>query len=159
MLTAPIAKQPLVDAVEVEPPASEQGAGARPARPREPLVLALDASARRAIFRGGIQVTGANYQLLRVLADAGEFVQASALADLLRIEETTLRTRVSRVRKFVATEFDVRFRVYLDEDDIIENEEWAGYRLNPFVVLVEPSQLAAMSQLDPSDVTSPDIRR
>ncbi len=48
----------------------------------------------------------------------------------------------------------------LDAADIIENQEWKGYRLNPYLLLVKATQLresaAPMSQVSAEDVTSRD---
>jgi len=46
-------------------------------------------------------------------------------------------------------------------DDIIENQEWKGYRLNPYLVLVNPSQLrgapSRLSHVSSQMVTSPNV--
>ena len=48
--------------------------------------------------------------------------------------------------------------IQLDPEDVVQNEEWKGYRLNPYLLLVKPTQLqgvGSMSQLNSSAVTTP----
>ena len=43
--------------------------------------------------------------------------------------------RTLRTRYFAATGFE------LDDEDVVESQKWRGYRLNPYVLRVEPAQL------------------
>jgi hypothetical protein len=92
--------------------------------------------------------------------DQYRFVKAKTLAKRLRIDEQSLRQRVSRSRKKIEESFLQMFGRQLDAADIIENQEWKGYRLNPYLLLVKAAQLresaAPMSQVSAEDVTSRD---
>src|SRR5205807_1354526 len=92
--------------------------------------------------------------------DQYRFVKASVLARRLGIDEQRLRQRLSRGRKKIEQAFLTAFDRQLDADDVIQNEQWKGYRLNPYLLLVKPAQLqeesAAVSQVNASDVTTRD---
>lgn len=177
MIVSPIAKQPdYVDPVEAEPTAAAQAA----ADPRdyivEQIAFAIDPGTRKVLFKRGIEFSGSVYGLIAALAqeheadlDAGtfkdqyRFVKASVLAKRLQIEEQSLRQRVSRARQKIEKSFLSTCDQQLDTDDVIENEEWKGYRLNPYLLQVKPAQLrdhpSSMSQDGSPDVTSPNSSR
>jgi hypothetical protein len=173
MIVSPIAKQPdYEDPVEAEPTAAEQAAADQHDYTPEQIQFAI--GARKVMFKRGLEFNGGVYELVAALAqefeadlDAGtfrdqyRFVKASTLAKRLRIDEQNLRQRVSRARKRLERAFLSRFDRQLDADDIIQNEEWKGYRLNPYLLLVKPAQLReespGVSQVDEADVTSPDV--
>jgi hypothetical protein len=177
MIVSPIAKQPdYVDPVETEPTAAAQAA----ADPRDytegQIAFAIDPSTRKVLFKSGIELGGSVYGLIAALAlefeadldsgtfkDQHRFVKASALAKRLQIEEQSLRQRVSRARKKIEQSFLRNCDQQLDADDVIENEGWKGYRLNPYLLLVKPAQLrdrpSPMSQIGSPDVTSPNSPR
>ena len=80
----------------------------------------------------------------------------------IQAEPGRLRQRVSRARRNIARTFLSKWDRQLDDDDVIENEEWKGYRLNPYLLQVKPAQLRdqrGMSQAASSKVTSPDPPR
>jgi Queuosine biosynthesis protein QueC len=173
MIISPIAKQPdYADPVEAEPTAAEQAAADQHDYTPEQIQFALENRTRKVMFKHGLEFSGGFYELVAALAEEFEadlgagtfrdqyrFVKASTLAKRLRIDEQSLRQRVSRARKKLEQAFLSRFDRQLDADDIIHNEEWKGYRLNPYLLLVKPAQLReespGVSQVDAADVTSP----
>lgn len=174
MIVSPVAKQPdYADPIENEQSASTQAAIDPPLPARQPLVFAVDRNARKVIFRGGQQLTGGAYALIEALLREFEedissgkphanfrFVKADLLAQRLGINEQSLRQRVSRTRKNLEKQFLLIANTPLDEDDVIQNEEWKGYRINPYLLLVQLAQLqdgastATMSQVDQVPVTT-----
>jgi hypothetical protein len=171
MVLSPIAKQPsYTDPVEAEPTASEQAGADLHEYKWERIQFAVDPHARKVVFQDGLEMGGSVHELIEILAknfeadiDAGtfpeqhSFVSASALAKNLNIEEASLRKRISRARKAFAEGFLEKINRQIVADDIIQNQEWKGYRLNPYLVLLKPSQLrrqpSRMSQLRPRVVT------
>ena len=85
-------------------------------------------------------------------------MKASALAQRLGIDEQSLRQRVLRSRKKIERAFLATFDRQLDRDDVIQNQEWKGYRLNPYLLLLKPAQLrdhaCSKSQVGSPNVTS-----
>jgi Queuosine biosynthesis protein QueC len=172
MIVSPIAKQPkYIDPIEAEPTAAAQAAADPHDFTVEPLAFAIDHSARKILFKRGIEFGGSIYGMIAALAqefeadlDAGtfkdqyRFVKASVFAKRLQIDEQSLRQRVSRARKKIEQSFLSTCDLQLDVDDVIQNEEWKGYRLNPYLLLVKPAQVRdrpPMSQVSSPDVTSP----
>ena len=93
-----------------------------------------------------------------IMKDSFRYIKADELAKRLGIDEQSLRQRVSRTRKALEQQFLNNCDIQLDPDDVVQNEEWKGYRLNPYLLLVKPTQLqgvGSMSQLNSSAVTSP----
>ncbi|MBA3726960.1 MAG: hypothetical protein H0W86_11040 [Armatimonadetes bacterium] len=172
MIVSPVAKQPdYIDPIEVEQPASAQAATDTHTIVAQPVVFAIDHGARIVIFRGGPQLKGAGYGLVCALAkefegdiesgitkDSFRYIKADNLAKRLGIDEQSLRQRVSRTRKALEQQFLNNCDIQLDFQDVVQNEEWKGYRLNPYLLLVKPTQLhrvGSMSQLNSSAVTTP----
>ncbi len=175
MIVSPMAKQPdYLDPIEGEQPPSTQAATDPPIRARQQLVFALDSDGRRIKFHGGPELTGAAFSLIQALLkeflediNAGtpkaefHFVRADTLAKRLGINEQSLRQRVSRTRTSLEKQFLLAADIQLDDEDVIQNEEWKGYRINPYLLLVKSAQLqngeasAAMSQVDEAPVTTP----
>jgi Queuosine biosynthesis protein QueC len=172
MIVSPVAKQPdYVDPIEAEQPASAQAAADTQTIVSQPVVFAIDNGTRKVIFRGGQELKGAGYGLVCALAkefeediesgiskDAFRYVKENELAKRLRVDEQSLRQRVSRIRKALEQQFLNNCNIQLDPEDVVQNEEWKGYRLNPYLLLVKPTQLQGvglMSQLNSSAVTTP----
>jgi 7-cyano-7-deazaguanine synthase in queuosine biosynthesis len=172
MIVSPVAKQlEYTDPVEAEPTAAAQAAVDTHEYTVAPLAFAIDETARKILFQQGIEFGGSIYGLISALAqefkanltegtfnDEYRFVKASTLAQRLGINEQSLRRRVSRARKMIDQLFLDRCGRKLDLEDVIENKEWQGYRLNPYLLLVNPAQLRArepsMSQVTSRGVTS-----
>jgi hypothetical protein len=107
---------------------------------------------RVALVRGGLEFSGADYELLRVLLDAFEedqrnrkapdnycYTVTSTLAKKLQVRQPTVRQRVLRIRKRL---FDWFAEDYpLPQDALIENASWEGYRINPAVLLRDLSEM------------------
>ena len=172
MIVSPIAKQPdYADPVELEPTAAEQAAADIHDYSSEQIAIAVDADAAKVVFRGGIEMGGSIYELVAALyrefeedlnagtfRDQYRFVTAVVLAKRLRISQPSLRQSVSRARRKIERTFLTKFDRQLDADDVIQNEEWKGYRLNPYLLLVKTTQLReqsqAVSQVGAANVTS-----
>jgi hypothetical protein len=177
MVLSPIAKQPnYVDPVEAEPTAAKQAESDSHEYKLERIGFAIDAVARKVLFSSGLQFGGNLHELVATLAsdfeadlDAGTFPEeyrcskASTLAKRLGIDEPSLRKRISRARKTLAKAFLQTLNRELMADDIIENQGWKGYRLNPYLLLLKPTQLRlparVKSHVSTSVVTSQDGSR
>jgi hypothetical protein len=172
MIVSPIAQQPVYsDPIEAEPSAAMQAASDPHDYPPLQIALAVDTAGRKVSFQDGIEFSGAMFELISVLAAefdkdiaAGtskpeyHFVKASLLAKKLGIEEPSLRQRISRTRDGIETAFLQKLGHQLDTNDVIENRGWSGYRLNPYLLVVQPAELkgssSALSQVVQGDVTS-----
>ena len=169
--TSPGAIAATDDPIEAEQPASAQAAADTQTIVSQPVVFAIDNGTRKVIFRGGQELKGAGYGLVCALAkefeediksgiskDAFRYVKANELAKRLRVDEQSLRQRVSRTRKTLEKQFLDSCDIQLDLEEVIQNEEWKGYRLNPYLLLVKPAQLQGVgttSQLNSPAVTTP----
>jgi 7-cyano-7-deazaguanine synthase in queuosine biosynthesis len=171
IIASPIATQPsYVDPVEDEPSAASQAAVDPHEYKWTPILFGVDAKNRKIVFAQDVELSGSSYSLLFELAKqfetdrtAGlaaaqhEFVRADKLADKLAIDPQTLRRRVSRARRDIERAFSHHLARQLMSDAVIENKRWEGYRLNPSLIPVQPSDLRArsgrMSQLEPVHVT------
>jgi 7-cyano-7-deazaguanine synthase in queuosine biosynthesis len=174
---SPFATQPAyTDPSEAEPTAARQAGADSHEYKWEAIGLAIDPEAKRVVFSGDLEVGGSAYGLLQVLAmtfeadvEAGTFIEhhtfvkANALARRLRIAEPSLRQRISRVRKLIAARFIEKLNREIAADDIIQNEGLKGYRLNPHLVLLKPSQLrrgaGPLSHVGSHNVTAPGVTR
>ncbi|WP_337875288.1 7-cyano-7-deazaguanine synthase [Elioraea sp.] len=154
MQSASVRLPELLDQTETEAPASEQAA--RDSRPTvaRPLVFAIDEERKRVLFRGSIEVKGAGFEIVRELArefeediNAGRpkeefrFVLADTLSKRLKIDGQGLRQRITRLRRDLERKFLEALDVQLDTNDVIENDPWRGYRLNPYLLRVHPAQI------------------
>jgi Queuosine biosynthesis protein QueC len=114
--------------------------------------LAVNDIERLVLVRGGLEFSGVDYNLLRLLLDAFEedqrnrkapgnyrYTNPSTLAQKLQIRQPTVRQRVLRIRKRL---FDWFVEEYpLPQDALIESSSWAGYRVNPAVRLLDVSEM------------------
>jgi hypothetical protein len=168
MIVSLVAKQtPYVDPIEQEPPPSVQAADDLKTIVSQPIVFAVDEVGRKILFRGGPELKGAGFQLLRALATEFEedveaavrkhafrFIGARQLAKRLDIDEQSVRKRVSQTRKTLEQQFLERCDVQLDDDDVIQTEGWRGYRLNPYLLHVKPQQLQNVEMMTPASVSA-----
>jgi hypothetical protein len=155
MVLSPVAKQDTYkDPVETEPKPSEQAQADRDEYKWQNIRFAIDVDARKIIFQGDFEIGGSAYELIEFLGkdfradieagtfpDHHRFLAASDLAKRFKIEEASVRKRISRVRKALIEAFLEKAKRQIVPDDIIQNKEWAGYRLNPYLVHLKPSQL------------------
>jgi 7-cyano-7-deazaguanine synthase in queuosine biosynthesis len=155
MINAPLGAGPISqDTIENEPTASDQAAADNKPIAVRRFVFALDDEARRVVFTDGPVVKGKNFDLVARLAAqfrtdlaAGKspeefvFVPTSMLLRDLHIEEHSLGQRVFRTRKELERQFIDAIDYMLDDQDVIQSNRWKGYRLNPYLVLVDVSQL------------------
>jgi hypothetical protein len=145
---------PTVDPAETEPPASEQASANHSRTLERPLVFAIDEKRRRVLFRDGVEIGGVSFQLVAKLAiefmedmtaarprDEFRFVKAEPLAGRVGIDEQGLRQQITRFRRSIEKKFLKAFDVQLADDDVVQNDSGRGYRLNPYLFLVQPGQM------------------
>ena len=114
--------------------------------------IAVNEAAQVVLVRGGLELKGADYQLLRRLLDIFEedqqnrkapenyrFTSTKTLATKLNVRQPTVHQRVLRIRKRLFEWFVEDYP--LPEDALIENTWWQGYRINPAVRLLDLSQM------------------
>ena len=112
----------------------------------------MNEAAQVVLVRGGLELKGADYQLLRRLLDIFEedqqnrkapenyrFTSTKSLATKLNVRQPTVHQRVLRIRKRLFEWFVEDYP--LPEDALIENTWWQGYRINPAVRLLDLSQM------------------
>jgi 7-cyano-7-deazaguanine synthase in queuosine biosynthesis len=155
MINAPLGAAPLSqDSIENEPTASTQAAADRTPIAERRFIFALDDEARRVVFTDGPVLKGRNFDLVARLAAqfrtdlaAGKspeefaYVPTGTLLRDLKIQEHSLGQRVFRTRKELEQQFIDAIDYMLDDQDVIQSDRWKGYRLNPYLVLVDVSQL------------------
>jgi 7-cyano-7-deazaguanine synthase in queuosine biosynthesis len=155
MINAPLGAVPLSqDLIENEPAASAQAAADKIPIVERRFIFALDYKARRVVFTDGPVVKGRNFDLVARLAAqfqadlaAGKspekfaYVPTGTLLRDLEIQEHSLGQRVFRTRKELERQFIDAIDYMLDDQDVIQSDRWKGYRLNPYLVLVDASQL------------------
>jgi hypothetical protein len=142
------------DPVETEPPTTQQAAADHHDYTPERIQFAVSESDSKIIFKNGIQLGGGAFDLIAQLLkefeedlDSGtfldqyRFVRAKSLAKRLDISEPSLRKAVMRTRRRIEKEFARQLGQMIDGHDIIENQGWHGYRLNPHLLLVKAIQL------------------
>jgi hypothetical protein len=114
--------------------------------------LAVNENEHIVLVRGGLEFSGGDYKLLRLLLEAFEedqrnrkapgnysYTITSTLAKRLQVRQPTVRQRVLRIRKRL---FDWFAEDYpLPQDALIESSSWEGYRINPAVRLLNLSEV------------------
>jgi 7-cyano-7-deazaguanine synthase in queuosine biosynthesis len=155
MINAPLGATPVFqDPIQNEPIASDQAAAdQRPIAERR-VVFALDAQARRVVFADGPSLKGKSFELIERLAvqfnadlatgkgpEEFTYVPTRTLLRELGVQEHTLGQRVLRIRKTLEEQFVAALDYVLDEQDFIQSDRWKGYKLNPYLLLVDASQL------------------
>jgi hypothetical protein len=145
----------LPDPAEEEERASSGDWGTAP-RAYPEIRLAFDAQTKRVLLDGWPPLTGRSYELLELLRQAREeaeraglapenhpFVEGGRLAEWLGVEEPAMRRQVTRLRERLAKHADGASGPALPDGALIENRPWRGYRLNPAVRVLAPSELTA----------------
>jgi hypothetical protein len=162
----------VVDAAEMEEPVSVRPE-VRKSKHVRPItvVIALDERNQKVLIHGGEAIGGKCFLLVHALAarhraDTDEqtapenfkFTRATSLLELVGAGDTAaLRQQVLRARKAIADAF-LRANGYdLDQDDVVQNRPWLGYRLNPFVVLVDPKQIRGRATSPASRLSDPSV--
>ena len=177
MVISPVAKQnPYEDPAVTEPKPSEQAEADRNQYKWQCIQFAIDVHARKIIFQSDFEIGGSAYELIEVLAKSFEadieagtsaehhrFMTATALAKRFNIDEASVRKRISRARQALLTGFLKKTKRQIVPDDIIQNQEWEGYRLNPYLLQLKPSQLrrqpSHLSRLERQAVTPHGVPR
>jgi 7-cyano-7-deazaguanine synthase in queuosine biosynthesis len=153
LLERPIEPISFTDATEVAPPAPVQAAAAGYLPLPRPIRFAVSPDGSRVVFEGGPTLKGRSAALISALfgsyrdglsaASGGSmhrFTDRRTLAQRLGIEEPSLGKRVERLRGQLTAEFRAHLNAAIGDDDVLENQPWSGYRLNPHLFL-EPSLL------------------
>ena len=155
LIQSPAVRLPATpDPAETEQSASEQAAVDCSQSLERPLIFAIDKKRGRVLFRDGVEIGGVSFQLVAKLAiefmedmtasrprDEFRFVKAETLAGRVGIDEQGLRQQITRFRRSIEKKFLKAFDVQLADDDVVQNEPGRGYRLNPYLLLVQPGQL------------------
>jgi 7-cyano-7-deazaguanine synthase in queuosine biosynthesis len=154
MQSASVRLSETLDPTETAPPASELAARESGQVVERPLMFALDEVGKRVLFNGGIEVKGAGFELMKSLTqdfdediaagcshEAFRFVTANTLSIRLGTDGQVLRQRITRFRKNLEKKFLDALDVQLAGNDVIENDAWSGYRLNPYLLRVQPAQI------------------
>ena len=135
-----------------------------------PLRFALDAASECVLFEGGVKLRGQSARLVGELLprflegaragrgpDGYKIVGSRPLSRSLEVTEEALRRRIARLREDLAGRVRSATPPRCWRNDFIENRPWAGYRLNPFLI-VDVSLLRAAAAAS-GHVTHPDSRR
>lgn len=155
MISAPLTSVSLTqDPIENEARACEQAAAEKAPVAERRFAFALDEGARRAVFADGPVIKGKNFDLILRLAVQFRadlafekspkdftYVPTRTLMGDLGIEEHTLGQRVFRIRREMERQFVQAIDYMLDDQDVIQSNRWRGLRLNPYLLLIEVSQL------------------
>ncbi len=70
-----------------------------------------------------------------------QYFPGKRLADRLRVEDPSLRRLVSRIRNKLFKEFQAKYGLPLPQDALLQNVPKRGYRLNPAVRVLDPSEV------------------
>lgn len=167
MIQSPIAAQPAItDSVEHELPASVQAASSVHRVLQRPIRFAVDQDTKRVVFAHQITLKRAGFRVVVELLkeyredqeknrspDHCRSVAARRLAERLDVDEDTLRQTIRRIRRRLATDFQAKMGVALDDADVIETVDGRGYRLNPHLALVSAAVIEAVAADRERDVT------
>jgi hypothetical protein len=103
--------------------------------------FAVDITNKRIVFRGGLVLAGANFNLFHALLACFReakstkrdvpYIISWKLADVLGVSEQSVRKQVVRIREETTERLAVEQGVVLFEDGIIENLRSEGYRIAP----------------------------
>ena len=136
------------DPAEFEPPAAQQ-ASQRPIRTfSRPISISISANGDRVVFGNGPVLQGPSAKLVWTLmpsfqagltaargADGHAYTMADKLAGELGITTASLRQRVRRLRTELRDQFLAHAGVTIEDDDVIQNAPWKGYRISPHLSL------------------------
>jgi hypothetical protein len=128
--------------------------------------FAIDAEAKRVIFADGPELKGVAYLLILKLAeqfardtqsgrpkDQFTFINTKELLASLNVDEPRLRARVREARSRLSKQFVEHIDYVIDEQEIIQSKRWAGYRLNPNLVLVEARELTTRKSAQKHEIS------
>jgi hypothetical protein len=120
------------------------------------LQLAIDPTTREIVIQDLLRLGGADSRLIRELHNvyqqdlsAGrppenhQYLTSHKLADSLKLDERTVRQRVSRCRTTVHESYKQKFGQDPPKHLLIENKARQGYRLNPHIRFVAIAELEA----------------
>jgi hypothetical protein len=157
MINSPVGAAPTFkDPFELEPLASAQAAARKEPIKDRRFAFAVDRMNRVVLFDYGLRLEGVWYSLIARLTDqliadkkAGKppachlFVRTKTLLVDLKVEEHTLLQRIRRMRKTLERHFLATIDYMPDPEDVVQSKRWYGYRLNPYLALVNPAEIRA----------------
>jgi hypothetical protein len=133
------------------------------ARSRPNIRIAFDEGAKEVLFEAWPPLRGASYSLLDQLRPEYEeakraglapehypFVDNHKLAHRLEVDESTVRRRIFRLRRQLDKHAVAAGSSPLQAGALIENDPWAGYRLNPAVLVLAVSELCPKDEVTSS---------
>jgi hypothetical protein len=131
------------------------------------LQLAIDPTTNEIVIRDLLRLGDADSRLVRELHDvyqqdrsAGrtpenhQYLTSHKLADSLKLDERTVRQRVSRCRTTVHATFKQKFGQDPPKHLLIENKVRQGYRLNPHIRFVAIAELEQSASASPESDTN-----
>ncbi len=140
---------------------TERAGAGTPTADGHGLQLAIDPATKEIVIQDLLRLGDADSRLVRELHDiyqqdlsAGrnpenyQYLTSHKLADSLKLDERTVRQRVSRCRTAVHASYKQKFGQDPPKHLLIENKTRQGYRLNPhirFVAMAELEQSASAS--------------
>lgn len=127
------------DPVEREPSAATQ-AGERPlCLLQRPITFSVAEKGGAVVFAGSVTLRGRAAALVTLMLPnfvAANYMTKEQIASALGTTEGALRTLISRAREDLTEQFLRIHGVSLGTDDVIQNNRWDGYRLNPGLAYV-----------------------
>lgn len=137
------------DPVETEPSAATQAEQDTYEHEPDRLIIALDVNGAKVVINESIVLGKGVFAIMSALRkeyevdrDAGtspdgyRYVQSRTFAERLGVAEDSMRMKVLRARRSIEQGFQRQRGRTIDGHDIIQNREWKGYRLSPYLSLV-----------------------
>jgi len=154
MARAPLRTEAYIDATQNEPKASLEAAADKAPVTSRQFAFAVDESRRAVRFLNGPVLKDAHFELLIILVrqyladiatgiDKENFTALHTphlVRELHLKNDQALRQRVMRMRIAISKGFEANANYTPDQNDIIQSGSWNGYRLNPYLILLDPAQ-------------------
>jgi 7-cyano-7-deazaguanine synthase in queuosine biosynthesis len=174
MLRTPVARHSVfLDPIELEPRPSVEAEGTMSVVPKRRIAFAVTDSGRVALqdcptLPGNVAALMARLaeQFISDLESGTDkrdyaYVPTKKLMAFFNTSDDLLRQRVRRARRFLEKKFEAATGYTLDEHDIIQSTRWTGYRLNPYLILMDAravSETPSVSRKISKSVTTPEQR-
>lgn len=140
MITGPQAQDIVChDLVEAEPSPAVQADHRPLSILQRPITFSMIENGTVAVFAGEVAIRGRPAALVRLLLQnfvPTTYMKKETIASTLDTTESALRTLISRTRDDLTKQFSEIYGVALATDDVIQNNRWDGYRLNPGLAYV-----------------------
>jgi hypothetical protein len=157
MARAPMRTEAYIEPAQNEPKASLEAAVDKAPVTSRQFAFAVDESRRVIRFLNGPVLKDAHFAFLIILvrqylADIENGIEKENFTTLhtphlvreLRLKnDQALRQRVMRMRVAISKGFEANANYTPDQNDIIQSGSWNGYRLNPYLILLDPAQLTS----------------